>query len=505
MSAPVVVNAVRRGFYLDSVALMRVSAAVSAADGVEEASLMIGTPANLALLEQAGLLAPEGRDAGPSDLVIAVRAVDAGAAEAAVAAARDALLAAAPAADADAATVRPRTQGGALRSLPGATLALISVPGEYAAAEAHRALGLGLDVMIFSDNVPLDEEVALKRRAHALGRLVMGPDCGTALLSGVAVAFANAIPRGNVGVVSASGTGLQELSVLLAREGVGVSHGIGVGGRDLGDAVGGISTLDAIDLLAADPATAAIALVSKPPAAAVAERVLARLAASAKPAVACFIGGARDAGSGSGVVLAATLHEAAERLLGRSIGDDFDVTALARGLQPRSGGTLRGLYSGGTLCGEAQAVLLAAGLAVSSNAPVPGAGAMAPGGADAPGHLLIDLGADEYTRGRPHPMLDPEVRVAPLGRALADPSVGVVLLDVVLGFGAHPDPAGPLAAAVRERGAGGPVVVASVCGVDGDPQGLDAQRRALEEAGVVVAPSNARAAALAGALIAAGG
>jgi FdrA protein len=500
MSVPVVVNAVRRDFYLDSVALMRVSALVSAGAGVEEASLMIGSPANKGILEHAGLLVEEGRKASPADLVIAVRAVDSPSAAGAVEAAREALESMPTGAAGGTDAWRPRTIEGGLRALPGATLALVSVPGEHAAAEAHRALGLGLDVMIFSDNVPLDAEVGLKRRAHALGRLVMGPDCGTAILSGVPLAFANAVPRGDVGVVSASGTGLQELSVLLAREGAGLSHGIGVGGRDLGEAVGGLCTLDAIDLLAADPATASIVLVSKPPASEVAARVLGRLAATGKPAVACFIGAPTSGERAHGVALARTVHEAAERVLGRAIGADFDPGAVARQVASRRAGVVRGLFSGGTLCAEAQAVLAEAGLAVSSNAPIPGASALGAAGEVPEGHVLLDLGADEYTRGRPHPMLDPAVRAPPLREALADPRVGVVLLDVVLGYGAHEDPAGAVATVIAEHGADRPPVVASVCGVDGDPQDLAGQRRALEDVGVAVAPSNARAAALACAL-----
>ncbi len=497
----VLVNELRRDFYLDSVALMRVSSAIAAGEGVHEASLMVGTPANLEILAQARLLAEAGREARPADLVIAVRAEDAAHADAALAEARRALesRSAGGASDGPAGEGwRPRSLAGALRARPDATLALVSIPGEHAAAEAHRALGLGLDVMIFSDNVPVADEVALKRRAHALGRLVMGPDCGTAILSGVPIAFANAVPRGSVGVVSASGTGLQELSVLLARGGAGLSHGIGVGGRDLSAAVGGLGALDALDLLAGDAATETIVLVSKPPAESVASAVLERLAGTGKPAVACFIG-ARERGGPVPVV--ATLHAAAEQVLDAPVAAGFDPEALAARTSARRRGAIRGLYSGGTLCAEGQVVLLAAGHAVASNAPVPGAGPLDGVSRPDSAHRLLDLGADEYTRGRPHPMLDPAVRAAPLAEALADPGVGAVLLDVVLGYGAHPDPAGPIAAAVAAAGERAPPVVASVCGVTGDPQDPEGARRTLEAAGVLVAPSSASAAALAGALV----
>ena len=258
----VVANLVRRGFYADSVALMRASRSIAALPGVAQASLMIGTPGNKALLKDSRLLAAAGQAAQPGDLVIAVRARDAIAAQAALAAAGR-LLDSPPTAQAGVARVR--SLGAALGVLPGANLALISVPGEFAAAEARRALERGLHVMMFSDNVPLDDEVALKRFAAEKGLLLMGPDCGTSLIAGTPLAFANAVPRGDIGIVAASGTGLQEVSCLLARAGRGVSHAIGVGARDLYEEVGGLMTLAAIDALDADPGTRHVLIISKPP------------------------------------------------------------------------------------------------------------------------------------------------------------------------------------------------------------------------------------------------
>ena len=464
-------NIVRKGFYADSVALMRVARELGAAPGVLQASLMIGTPSNKALLADSRLLAPEGRAARADDLVIAVRARSPPQAQAAVDRAGELLAARPDAPRASGGSAFP-TVGAAAQSLSGANLALISVPGAFAAAEARRALERGMHVLLFSDNVPVAEEIALKKLARSRGLLMMGPDCGTALIGGTPLAFANAVPRGDVGLVSASGTGLQEVSTLLARRGEGVSHGIGVGGRDLSREVGGLMTLAALDALEADPATKRIIVISKPPAPAVTKKIVARAKRSRKPVVLCLLG----AKGGKGIVR--TLEEAA----GFS---SREVEALP------ARGAIRGLFCGGTLCAEAQIVLMDHGLKVSSNAAVPGA---TPKGAR---HVLLDLGDDDYTRGRPHPMIEPALRNDLLEHALADPAVGVILLDVVIGYGAHADPAGLIAAVLKKRRNPRKLVVASVTGTDADPQGYGRQVRELEAAGVIVAPSNAAAARIA--------
>ena len=494
--SPVVVNEVRPGFYLDSVALMQISANLAGFPDVEDAVAMIGTPSNLEIMREAGLLAPAGESAGANDLVVAVRAADEAAAEAALSRARSALeREIVPGGDGD---WRPRTLDGALDAIADANLVLVSTPGAFAAREARRALDRGLNVMLFSDNVPLESERALKERAHALGLLVMGPDCGTAYIAGTPLAFANVVPRGRVGVIAASGTGLQEVAVLLARAGAGISHGIGVGGRDLSDAVGGTSTLDAIDLLASDPDTDHLILVSKPPGPRTARLVLDRLAASGKPGTAVVFGAGDLETTPRGPVLVPTLKDAVERATGRRIAPDHDAAAVARRAAERLQAgrrTLSGLFCGGTLATEALAVLSAAGVDAASDAAAP-----APPGSNAP-HRVIDLGADEYTVGRPHPMIDPAPRTEMLREALADPAVAVVLLDVVLGLGAHPDPARPICDAVRDAGPEVPAVVASVCGTGDDPQDHGRQAAMLRAAGVAVAPSNADAAALAAAIL----
>ena len=453
-----VLNRVERGRYLDSVALMRLSRRLSALPGIEEASLMIGSPSNKALLRDAGLLAPEGEDAGPNDLIVALRASDERLGQEAL---RSALEAQREQIYSD---TLPR--GGSLATaldvLPHANLALISVAGEFAMAEARKALNAGLHALVFSSGVPLEEERALKLLAREKGLLLMGPDCGTALIAGTPLAFANAVPRGDIGIVSASGTGLQEVSCLLSRMGRGVSHGIGVGGRDLDERVGALATLAAIDALEQDPGTATIVLLSKPPAPAVAETVLERLARCRKKSVVCFLGLDKPG-------MAPTLLAAAEMAAGTRLErENFPGTQ-------KTNGRVHGLYCGGTLCTEAELVFKRRGLQ---------------------GHRFIDLGDDRYTRGRPHPMIDPEIRNAHVAAAAADPAVGVILADVVLGYGAHADPAGVLLSVKSEK-----TIIASVTGTDDDPQVRWRQVARLRAAGVLVAPSNAQAAELAAALV----
>ena len=499
MTEPAVATRIRPGFYLDSVALMRISREIAERDDVIEASLMIGSPSNKDLLREAGLFDEAAEAAGPNDLIIAVRVAEAGALAAVLEAAEAALEHRVPGAD-PAGEWRPRSLDTALDALPGANLAIISVPGDFAAREARRALERGLHVMLFSDNVAIDQEVALKDLAVERGLLMMGPDCGTAILAGVPLGFANVVPRGDIGLIAASGTGLQEVACLIARAGGGISQGIGVGGRDLGAVVGGRMTLAAIDALDGDPATRRIVLISKPPDPAVARRIAERIERSRKPFTICFIGmGSLDLPANA--TQATTLRAAAAAAMGNDgIGRTPGGPAALAKVGARG---LHGLFAGGSLCAEAQAVLMAAGHRVASNVPIPGAmpldGAL-PGTA-----LLIDLGADEYTRGRPHPMIEPAVREAPLAKAMADPAVGVVLVDVVIGFGAHDDPAGRLAASLAGRPArdatSRPAVIASVCGTEADPQVLSDQIGVLRAAGVLVAASNAEATEIAAALL----
>lgn len=490
-----VLNEVRKGFYLDSVALMRLSREIGSAPGVIEAALMMGTPSNQAIMKNAGLL--DGNVAAQgNDLILAVRAES-------ELAARTALGDALKALDkpkkqgAAAEAWQPRSIAAAVKVAPDSNLALISVPGEFAAAEARKALNRGLHVLMFSDNVSIADELSLKQHARELGLLMMGPDCGTAVIGGAPLAFANKLNRGKIGIIGASGTGTQEVSCLISEAGEGISHAIGVGGRDLKKDIGGITTLMAMDALDADPDTSHVVLISKPPHPDVAKAVITRIAKSPKTYTVCFIGAA-SADLPANARFAPTLKEAAEKALGsKSIGSGFNAASAAARLPRGNGGArIEGLFAGGTLCAEAQVILGAGGRKVASNAAIPGVPALddkVSVGCD----RIIDLGADEYTQGRPHPMIDPSVRDDALRAALVNPEIAVVLLDLVIGYGAHADPAAHLAQIVAGRAANAPLLIASVTGTEQDRQVRSTQIRKLESAGIIVAPSNAQACELA--------
>jgi len=384
-------------------------------------------------------------------------------------------------------------------------------------------LSRGLHVLLFSDNVSLEDEIALKKFARDQGLLLMGPGAGTTILNGVALGFANVLPRGPVGIISAAGTGLQEVSTLLARNGVGISQGIGTGGRDLKKEVGGIMMLEALKALQHyDDATKVLVLISKPPAEEVVRLILDQVAASDKPAVICFLGGDTSALEKiPNVIPARTLYECAllaTRAIQPEIGDvksllDVENTRLAeqaKNLKAKLNANqqfLRGLFSGGTLCYEAQVIWEEMpDSPIYSNAPLPGGTAL-PDSTKSFQHTAVDLGEEEFTVGRPHPMIDNDLRIRRLLQEAHDPEVAVIMLDVVLGYGAHPDPASELGRAVEDaqrlaRGEGRELlVIASVTGTEEDPQGFSRTVSALERAGALVCDSTSAAARLSGLIV----
>jgi FdrA protein len=492
------------GAYRDSLLLLSATRAMREGDGVEWATAVMAIPANVDDLAADGFPMSDLDGINANHLVLAVRATDAAMAGAALERGRAVLFAEPGPADQEKVRQAPRTIDSAVTQLPDANVAVVSVPGPYASLAAHQALTSGLHVLLFSDNVPLDEEIGLKERASTLGRLVMGPGAGTAVLGGVGLGFANAVRRGGVGVVAAAGTGAQEAMSLLDRWDIGVSHVIGVGGRDLSASIGGRMAAGAVRALDADPGTDAILLVSKPPDPGVAAAVVAECRHT--PLVAACVGMTAPDGQLAGAVLARTLEEGAMRVagqLGRPVPD------LAAGLRAAAEEAIRGLaetrtavrgfFTGGTLCYEAQVVLRELLGAVYSNIPLQaGHGLPAPAGA----HVCLDLGEEEFTQGRPHPMIDPAARREIMQDRALGPEVAVVLLDVVLGYGSHSDPAGEIAGTCADIVSGGAAVVAYVLGTRADPQGYDAQRAKLEDAGVIVTETAARAARTAAAIAA---
>jgi FdrA protein len=501
---------VRSGAYYDSVVLMQLQRSLAALPGILDAGVVMGTAANKDILAQSGLLTPEAQAAAAEDLVIVVRAGDAAAACAALGQVDELLKRRRGDVGQD---YRPKSLESAAQMLPEAQWVLVSVPGRYAAGVARQALHLGKNVFLYSDNVSLDDEISLKHTAAEKGLLVMGPDCGTAIVNGVGLGFANRVRRGPIGLVAASGTGLQQVSARIHQLGSGLTHALGTGGRDLSQAVGAVTARQGLDLLSRDPETRVIVLISKPPSPAVADELLRAARTAGKPVAVDFIGYSPSARQVDNLHFATTLDETADlavQLAAWMMKDegrrtkDLEVVGLDRFAPGQR--YLRGLFSGGTLAYEALLILQDCLPAVYSNVPLNKEYRLA-NSMVSQAHTIVDLGEDEFTVGRLHPMMDNDLRIRRLQQEADDPEVTVILLDVVLGYGAHPNPAGELAPAIARARAGAEEagrhleVIAVVVGTDEDPQGFNAQVQQLKAAGAQVETSNEAAVRCAGQLV----
>lgn len=500
--------------YRDSVALMQLSAALAKLPGIQQASAVMATVNNLSLLGQAGMGIGK-LAAGPNDLLIVVQG-DAAALRPALDEAKARLSAKAAQPEGGAAkALAPRSIAMALAADSQANLAMISTPGEYATAETLKALNLGLNVMLFSNNVSGADEAMLKRVARDKDLIVMGPDCGTAIINGIPLAFANVVKRGPIGAVAASGTGLQEVTVLVDRLGSGISQAIGTGGHDLSSEVGGISMLTGLKYLADDPDTKVIVLISKPPSKEIARTILGKGRAAGKPVVVIFLGADAKALTGGNTHGARTLEDAARAAIalaqGRKPEPLAETVRIPPGIPRLAPGQkfIRGLFSGGSFCFQAT-LLLQEAAEVHSNTKV-GESLPLKDPWKSEGHTLVDLGDDIFTRGRPHPMIDYRLRTERIVQEASDAQTAILLLDVVLGFGSNADPAAELAPALKqareiaEKAGRAFICVGHICGTDGDPQGLATQARALQAAGMILTDSNAQATRLARAIVTAGG
>ncbi|MBM7601853.1 FdrA protein [Virgibacillus halotolerans] len=488
---------IKKNSYQDSINLMLLTNAVSATEGINKVQVMMGTPANKDIFKSAGLYTEELEKAESNDMAIVVDTDDESKVAEILAKADEYLENQAISGDSETfETVR--TWDRATKAQPNANLALISVPGQYAAEEADKALDLGLHAFMFSDNVSLEDEVKLKKKAHEKGLMVMGPDSGTGILDGVPIAFANVVNKGKIGVVGASGTGIQEVTTIIDRLGEGVSHAIGTGGRDLNEAIGAITMMDAIKALEAHQQTDIIAVISKPPAKEVRDEVVELLHNVSKPVVAIFLGEKPTQYEGN-VYQAYTLEETARIAVdlarGNEIKPDYndgDHEAKTINLKPEQT-AIKGLYSGGTLASEA-AVLISDAMGLGSGIKNEEGFVL-----KHEGHEVADLGDDMYTQGKPHPMIDPETRASFIEKAAEDEKTAVILLDFVIGYGSHADMPSALipsinkaVAAAKEKGRE-IAVIASVCGTNNDPQNYQDQKKQLTEAGIIVKDNNNQA------------
>lgn len=493
-------NTIIKNNYKDSVFLMQISSELEKVEGVEAASLMMGTGQNKSILDSSGLLNDTGRDATENDLIIAIKADSSSVIEKVLAQlsekfkstdSTDTVL-----------EVKPPTLESSLEIMPKANFALISIAGSYAAREAKTALNNNLNVMIFSDNVPIDEEVELKKLAAQKDLLLMGPDCGTAIINGTPLGFANRIPDGDIGIVAASGTGLQEVSVTIAKYGSGITQAFGTGGRDLTREVGGITMAAGIRYLQQDDNTKVIVLISKPPHPEIAKKIIFLAEQADKPVVICFLGASMQSEKNN-VFFARTLEDTGIKAVSLSKNGKIQMTEsssseydklLASTVKLIKPGQkyLRGLYTGGTLCDETIDVLSAHGVNPYSNVFSTGDYVLHDIMTSCK-NTVIDLGDDTFTQGKPHPMIDPTYRNKRFLQESEDPEVAILLFDLVLGYGSHANPAGA-AAGVIHKFQNKKIFIASICGTDLDPQNYSKQSRILESAGVVLFPTNAQAA-----------
>lgn len=510
----VVHNEVKQNAYYDSVTLMLISSAMGDVPGVVEAAAMMGTDHNKALMKNSGILSDEiAAGASANDLIIGISAESQEVIDAALLVLNERFESKNQSA-ADDTALRAKSLDGAFGKIPDLNFTVISLPGKYAKAEAMKCMKKGVHVLLFSDNVSIEEENELKDYAVDNNLLMMGPDCGTAIINGVALGFANVVRGGNIGVVAAAGTGLQEVTVIIDRLGGGISQALGTGGRDVKDAVGGKMMLLALDALEKDPETKVIGIVSKPPAKSVMQKVLEKVRGIEKPVVACFLGGDPALVDGTGALAARTLEDAAGFMVALARGEtpveaaspaDAEAMAAEQAAKIEPGRRyLRGLFSGGTLSYEAMLILQDNCGGIYSNTALDPAFSLQDV-ENSCQHTIVDMGDDYFTDGMPHPMIDTRLRVERLKKEAMDPETAVILLDCVLGYGCNADPAGALADAIAQadQAAGGRKLayVASVCGTDFDIQKRSAQEETLRKAGVIVMPNNAQASRMAAMII----
>ncbi len=516
----IVKGMIKTGEYFDSVTLMQIARDISGMSGVEDAAVVMGSRENKSILESSDMLLEMFQDTGDADLLIAVKAVDDATAEQAFETVAELMTARRNRVD-SAGDYQPKSLEGALQFMPDASLVMISVAGKFAGDVARDALEKGLHVMLFSDNISIETERALKEFGREKGLMVMGPDCGTAIINGTPLAFANVVNPGKIGMVAASGTGLQEISAIISNEGEGISQAIGTGGRDVKDAIGGIMFLEGIRALASDPDTKIISLVSKPPDDSVVTRISEVVKTVNKPVVATFLGQNAADIRNLGFHATDTLEENALLTVALARGespDSFKKTLADREKAIETQGReiaanispdqkyMRGLFSGGTLCDETQLIFRNFNMDIYGNAALDPQFNLVDSWKSFR-HTVVDLGGDEFTVGRPHPMIDYSLRNRRILEEADDPETAVILLDVVLGFGSNMDPAGELIAPITEaialarKSRRHLAVVCSITGTPGDPQDKDQVAAQLEQAGAIVMPSNAAASLLAGYII----
>ena len=496
----VIKNYILKNCYYDSVFLMRLARKLSEKDNVGNVSIGMGTPLNKDTIIDLGLNTDDLEKAGPNDLIIAIKATD----ERVCENAKEEFFTLVNERDTSALKNAFRTIAGAKSAVSDANLAVISVAGEYAATEAKRALQNDMNVFMFSDNVPLEDEVELKKLALSKNKFMMGPGCGLSFINGVAIGLCSMVNRGDIGLAGASGSGIQEVMILVHRNGFGISHAIGTGGRDMSDEVGGISMIQSIRALEADERTRVIALISKPPAKSALITVIDEIKKCSKPVVVHFLNGDNKFLKENGILYSESFDNTAKMVMELSCGhevklkkvfdSDIDVLSEVKKFSP-SQKYIRAILCGGSLADEMQIICNSKNRKIYSNVAFDSELLL-----DDPytsiENTVIDIGDEVFTKGRAHVAIDPTARVNRFIKEARDPETAVIYLDFLLGYALHTDPASIMAEVIIEEKTRAAsegrhlCVIATICGSDMDPQNFSKQAQILKDAGVILADTN---------------
>lgn len=380
--------------------------------------------------------------------------------------------------------------------------AVVSLPGSYAAREVKKLLKAKKHVLLFSDNIDIKDEIELKDLAIENDLLMMGPDCGTAIIKGVGLGFSNRVNKGSIGIVAASGTGLQEVATIISNNSGGISYAFGTGGRDIKESVGGRMMLYCLDLLIKDEETETIVIVSKPPSKNVIEKIINKVKNIKKPVVACFLGEDISVLQSTNIVLCETLEETAIKVLelnGIKYSDSFDMDKILKMISSdKKNGYIRGVYCGGTLAYEALLMLEKQNIEIYSNLSKCEERRLKVNDKSLY-NTILDMGEDEYTVGKPHPMINSSSRNEQLLKEAEDESVGIIIADIELGYGANDFAADELGETIKQIKTmrSDLVFIVVICGSKQDYQDYNLKKNLLIMSGAIVVNSNAQGVRLA--------
>jgi len=441
-----IVNITKKNFFRDSVQMMQFSQQLKDEQGVIDAAIVMGTDLNKNTLKKMGLLTEDGISATENDTLITINCQDENSLNNAVQKAEQLLTS-----DITKSKNEFNDLSSALDAFDNANMASLSIPGQFVKEMATELIRKQLHLFVFSDHVPLEDEILLKNLALENNVLFMGPEAGTSILNGTVFGFGNRIRSGSVGIIGASGTGIQESSTMIDLFGEGISHAIGVGGRDLRNDIGGMMTMKTMEVFEDDPNTKAVLLVSKPVGDDVRNKIINKINNfSKKNYVLCLIGDNENREDSAKIKFSKSIQISVLKIL-KYVNDDAykkikdvvrkqvdDSIKLAKSLSSDLNNDqrfVRGFFAGGTLCYESKIILEQMIGKVYSNLSSDDEYSIK-GNAASKENTLIDFGEEEFTSARPHPIIDPLLRKNRILEDADDPNVGVIIIDIICGINA---------------------------------------------------------------------